>query len=237
MNRKFLLILIPILVIGSVAAYELFNYQAAVNNGTWENHQLLFVLIDDTEPQGGGGPGAVDMVYVLNFTNGSIQKMTPIYPGDMAPSSNVSAPPDVPNETNLRLVDSFYWGNLTQDSQYAQQIVQENTGMKTDGVVIVKPAAVNAIINAVGPVIVNGTNVNDSLTFVRMEQGTENMSRGEAVDSLATAIKKASTSSSKFPTLMSTITSQYSQGNIIIIPSGLFNQMMTEEGMNKIFGL
>jgi hypothetical protein len=236
-NRTILFILIPILIIGSVAAYTLFNYESAVKSGTWENHQLLFILIDDTEPQGGGGPGAVDMAFVANFTNATVENITPIYPGDMAPSTNISAPPDVPNESNLRLVDSFYWSNLTQDSQYAQQIVQSNTGIQTDGVMIIKPEAVDAIDNAVGPIYVNGTPIGgSSLTYVRMLQHSDNQSRGDSVLTLFHAIVNAS-STSKLPSLISTINSQNSQGNIETIPSGLIGQLITEEGANKLFGL
>ena len=244
-NRTILFILIPILVIGSVAAYTLFNYESAVKSGTWENHQLLFILIDDTEPQGGGGPGAVDMAFVANFTNGKVENITPIYPGDMAPSTNISAPPDVAGsvnsldntETNLLLVDSFYWSNLTQDSQYAQQIVQSNTGIQTDGVVIIKPEAVDAIDNAVGPIYVNGTSIgSSSLTYVRMLQTSDNMTRGAAVTTLFDAIVNAS-NSSKLPALISAVISQNAQGNIVVIPSGLFNQLIAEEGANKLFGL
>ena len=245
MNRTLVLILIPILVLGSVAAYTLFNYESAVKTGTWENHQLLFILIDDTEPQGGGGPGAVDMAFVANFTNGKVEYFTAIYPGDMAPLANISAPPDVygqvnslgNTETNLLLVDSFYWSNLTQDSQYAQQIVQSNTGIQTDGVVIIKPEAVDAIDNAVGPIYVNGTPVgSSSLTYVRMLQHSDNQTRGDSVLTLFNAIVNASTTS-KLPSLISTISSQNSQGNIVTIPSGLLNQLITEEGANKLFGL
>ena len=237
------MLLIPLIVVGGVAGFLTYNYYSGVKSGTWENHKLLVVLIDDTEGQAGGGPGAVDMAYVLDFTNGSITNTTPIYPGDMQGSNNISAPPDV-NESHLHLVDSFYWSNLTQDSQYAQQIVQQSTGIKTDGVVILKPAAVDAIINAVGPIyvdgkLVNGTDINgtlegdDAVNMVRSLQSHDNMTRGPAVDTLATVIKNASTG--KIPVLMSTITEQYSQGNIVVVPSNLFNEMITEEGLNKIF--
>ena len=238
MNRTLAFILIPIIVIGSVAAYALFNYESAVKSGTWENHQLLFILIDDTEPQGGGGPGAVDMAFVANFTNGKVENITPIYPGNMAPSTNISAPPDVAAfETHLLLVDSFYWSNLTQDSQYAQQIVQSNTGIQTDGVVIIKPEGVDAIDNAIGPIYVNGTPIgSSSLTYVRMLQTSDNMTRGAAVTTLFDAIVNAS-NSSKLPALISAVISQNAQGNIVVIPSGLFNQLIAEEGANKLFGL
>lgn len=252
------LLLIPLIVLGILAGYLTYNYYAGVKSGTWENHKLLVVLIDDTEGQVGGGPGAVDMAYVLNFVNGSVTNTTPIYPGSMQASNNISAPPDVPKEKHLKLVDSFYWSNMTQDSQYAQEIVQQSTGIKTDGVVILKPAAVDAIISALGPIYVNGTLVNgtlvngtlvngtdingtlegdDAINFVRSLQYHDNMSRGEAVDTLAYAIKNASTSKAKMPVLISTITEQYSQGNLIVIPPNLFNQMITEEGITKIFGL
>lgn len=246
MNRKILLLLILVIIIGGTAGYLLYNYYTGVKSGNWENHKLLVVLIDDTEGQAGGGPGAVDMAYVLDFVNGSLTNTTPIYPGSMEASNNISAPPDVPEEKNLRLVDSFYWSNLTQDSQYAQEIVQQSTGIKTDGVVILKPAAVDAIISAIGPLyvngqLVNGTDINgtleddDSINFVRSLQYHDNMSRGTAVDTLANAIKNASTN--KVPALMTAITSQYSQGNIVVVPSNLFNQMVTEESLNKIFGI
>lgn len=239
MNSKIApLIIIVVVIVGGLAGYLLYTYNTAVKGGSWENHQLLVIMIDDTEPQGGGGPGAVDMAYVLNFTNGSLTNMTPIYPGDIEPSNNISAPPDVPVETNLKLVDSFYWSNLTRDSQYAQEIVQQSTGIQTDGVVILKPAAVNAIISAIGPVFVNGNPVgNDSLTFVRTLQSEDNMTRGPAVEALANAIKNAATNNSKIPVLISTLTSQYAQGNLIVIPSSLFNQMVTEESLHKTLGI
>ncbi len=247
MNRKLLFIIIPILIIGSVAAYELYNVKTAENSGTFGNHQLLVILIDDTEGQAGGGPGAVDMAYVLTLTNGSLTNTTPIYPGDMQPSNNISAPPDVPSETSLHLNDAFYWSNVTQDSQYAQEIVQQSTGIKTDGVVVLKPAAVDAIINAVGPISINGTQVkgtdvngtvedDDAITYVRSLQYEHNMSRGSSVDTLATAIKNAANSKSKLPGLVGAINSQYNQGNIVVVPSSLYGQLITEVGLSKIFG-
>lgn len=247
MNRKLVLLLIPLIVLGTLAGCLTYNYYVGVKSGTWENHKLLVILIDDTEGQAGGGPGAVDMAYVLNVVNGSINNTIPIYPGSMQASNNISAPPDVPKEKHLKLVDSFYWSNMTQDSQYAQEIVHQSTGIKTDGVVILKPAAVDAIISVVGPIYVNGTLVNgtdingtlegdDAINFVRSLQYHDNMSRGEAVNTLAYTIKNASTNKAKMPVLMSTITEQYSQGNLIVVPSNLFNQMITEEGINKILG-
>lgn len=246
-KRTVALLIIPIILLGSVLGYAFYNYHSTVQNGASNNHQLLFVLIDDTEGQAGGGPGAVDMAYILNFTDGKLTNTTPIYPGDMQVSNNISAPPDVPSETHLHLVDSFYWSNLTQDSQYAQEIVQQSTGIKTDGVVILKPAAVDAIIQAVGPITINGTLVNgtdvngsveddDAITYVRSLQYEHNMSRGNSVDTLAEAIENSANNNTKLPGLLAAITTQYSKGNIIVIPPDLFNQMVTDESLSKIFG-
>ena len=68
-------------------------------------------------------------------------------------------------------------------SKVAQEIVKYHTGMETDLVVIVTPEAIDAMIQAIGPVYVEGKGyvTGNSIEFLREEQDQDGMSRGSAV--------------------------------------------------------
>lgn len=229
-----LIIILLVLILISIAitiSYRNMNTQ----NGT-ATYTILICLVDPTEHR--EGPGAVDMAYVVVLKNGSISKLTPVYPGDM--THPTAKPPDYlaqQGQTKLYLHDSFWWKDLNKDAKLAQEIVKYKTGIKTDGVVVVKPEAVDAVIEAIGPIYVpnQGTVYNDSLIFLRKDQKENNISRGEAVESLGNAIKNASQEESKKSKVINIILDQNAKGNIIVIPQTLQYQLIFEEALKKLF--
>ena len=99
---------------------------------------------------------------------------------------------------------------LQTDVKNAQEIVETNTGIKTDAVVIVTPDAVNAILTSIGPINVpgyTGNGTNAAVDFIRnmTEEKNSTMSRGNATELLMkpvlAAIKDPSKSSSLFQTV------------------------------------
>ena len=234
-NRIIKISLLLVAALGVIASFHVFfNPTVAKGDTLHGNYTLLVLTVDPSEPR--PGPGAVDMAFVVNVKNGTISHMTPIYPGNMT-HPTASPPSEIAqNGSKLFLHDTMWWNDTDYDAKLAQETVQYNTGIKTDGVVIIKPAAVDALINAVGPIYVSGQGyVNiSSIDFLREEQ-KEGMSRGEAVQSLADAIKNASYFKSKRSAVFNVVHDQCSKGNIIIVPASLYNDLMSEETLNKIF--
>ncbi len=230
--------LILLVVIGVVAVFHGYFGSYLIQNNIISsgNHTLLIMGADPTESR--PGPGACDMAFIAQVNNSSITKVTPLYPGGMA-HPTASPPPEAAaqGDTKLYLHDTLWWSNTTMDAQLAQQTVEYNTGIKTDGVIIIKTEALDAIVEAVGPVNVPGDGTvpsNDSLDFIRQEQ-QNGLTRGAAVEAVGNAIKTALHDKSKRDKLVQVISDQYSKGNIIVVPQSLYNQLFTEEIINKIF--
>ncbi len=238
MSRKIAIILLVIIVLGLIAAILVYTYETKVKTGTMlGNHTVLILAADPSETR--PGPGAVDMAFVVVVKNGTIANMTPIYPGALT-HPNESAPTDIASmsgDDKLYLHDTLWWSDVNKDVKLAQETVEYNTNITTDSVVIVKPEAVDALINAIGPVYVpNQGYVNmTAIDFLREEQNNGNMTRGDAVESLAAAIKNASYSKAKRSKAFTAITDQYSKGNIIVIPPSLFYELLGDESLNWIF--
>jgi 20S proteasome alpha/beta subunit len=110
--------------------------------------------------------------------------------------------------------------------------------MKSDVVVMVKPEAIDAVIQSIGGVNVEGQGYvqGDTLEFLRAEQSEGGMSRGNAIESVADAIKSAAQDKDKRQAIMTTIIAQYNAGNIIVEPNDWAVRFMTAESINKVFG-
>jgi hypothetical protein len=201
------------------------------------NAKVLVLCVDPSE--GRPGPGAVDMAFVVELQDGNLKNMTPIYPGGMR-HPTAEAPDFVKTQglSYLVLHDSLWYENTTYDAQLAQEIVEYNTGIKTDVVVMVKPDAIDAIIASIGGVNVGGQGYvqGDTLEFLRDEQSEGGMSRGNAIESVANAIKSAASDKEKRQAIMTTIISQYNAGNIIVEPNDWAVKFMTAESINKVIG-
>ncbi len=60
------------------------------------------------------------------------------------------------------------------------------------------------------------------------------LSRGNAIEQVVKAIADASKDKSKYLALVQAAISQYSQGNIVVIPQGAFIQFVMSSGISGI---
>ncbi|AXV38422.1 MAG: DUF4012 domain-containing protein [Methanobacteriaceae archaeon] len=235
MSRKDVIIIILfILIVGlGFMAYQ-FNTSAQQNVMQGE-HKVLLLAADPSEQR--PGIGAIDMAFIITVKDGKIINNTPVYPGGMAHPTE-AAPLEVQKQgvSRLLLHDSFWYEDNEKCAKLAQEIVEYNTGEKTDIVVVVTPEAVDALIQAVGPVYIEGSGYinGSSIEFLRSEQDVGGLSRGNAIESVMKAIANASKDKSKYLALIQAAISQYSQGNIVVIPQGAFIQFVMSSGLSGI---
>lgn len=239
MNRISKIFIVIVAVILVFAVYHEFVKPIITNsssNTISGNHTLLVMGADPSEKR--PGPGACDMALIVNVENTTITNVTSLYPGGMAhPTLSPPAEAAAQGDTQLYLHDSLWWTNTTYDAQVAQQIVEYNTGIQTDGVVIIKTEALDAMVQAVGPIYVSGEGQvpnTDVIDFLRQEQ-ENGMTRGNAVQSVGNAIKNATHDKTKRHKLIQVVTDQYSKGNIIVVPQSLYTQFASAETLNKLF--
>jgi hypothetical protein len=235
MRKKIILLLVVVVLLGIVAAFAIYEYeQPASTNIMMGDHNILLLTADPTEQR--PGVGAVDMAFAIGVKDGSIANLTPIYPGGMR-SATVDEPAQA-GTGKMLLHDSLWYADTTADVKNSQEIVQTNTGIKTDAVVIVTPTAVDAILNAVGPINVpgytNGTNA--AVEFIRnqTEEKNSTMSRGNATQLLMKPVLAAAKDPSKSPALFQAIFQQYLAGNIVVIPKDLMTQFAISKGLNSL---
>lgn len=232
--RTILIILVAVLAAGAgVLTYLHFDENSPLNTAL--NAKVLVLCADPSE--GRPGPGAADMAFNINFTDGNISGIVPIYPGGMA-HPNASAPEEVQEMgvTKLMLHDTLWYNNTTLDAKLAQETVEYNTGIKTDVVVIVKTDAVDAVLESIGGVYINGTLVtNNSLDFMRDEQKSGGLRRGSAIETVAYAIKDSYKNESNRAKIRATIVDQYNKGNIIVVPDSFASKFLAADALNKMF--
>lgn len=230
---KILLIIILVLL-ASVAAFVIYQYeQPASTNIMKGDHTILLLTADPTEKR--AGIGAVDMAFAIGVHDGSITNLTPIYPGGMR-SASVAEPAGA---GNMLLHDSLWYADTEADVKNSQEIVQTNTGIKTDAVVIVTPDAVDAILNAIGPINVpgyNGNGTNAAVDFIRnmTEEKNSTMSRGNATQVLMKPVLAAAKDPSKSGALFQVIVQQYAKGNIVVIPKDLITQFAISKSLKLL---
>ncbi len=232
---KILLIIILILL-AAAAAYVVYQYESPSSTNVMKgDHTILLLTADPSEKR--PGIGAVDMAFAIGVHDGSITNMTPIYPGGMR-SASVAEPPEA-GTGNMLLHDSLWYADTAADVKNSQEIVQTNTGIKTDAVVIVTPDAVNAILNAIGPINIpgyNGNGTNAAVSFIRnmTEEKNSTMSRGNATEQLMKPVINAAKDPSKSGALFQVILQQYAQGNIVVIPKDLMTQFAISKGLKLL---
>lgn len=234
MDKKSIIIIILFLaIVGlSVSAYQL--YVSTSQNVTLGEHNVLLLCTDPSE--GRPGMGAVDMAFIIKLKDGNITKITPVYPGGMMhPTAPVPDYLKSIGESKLRLHDSLWDNDTEKDVKLAQEIVQINTGQKSDVVLVVTVDAVDAALRAIGPIYVEGLGdvSGNSLQLLRDEQNG-GVSRGDAVQGMMTAILNTTQNDkSKYLTLINVGVNQYNQGNIYVYPKGAFAQFLISEGIQK----
>ena len=204
---------------------------------TDESKNILVLASDKTEQPN----GSVDMGYMVHLENGSLKNYTPVYPGGMAHPSQ-PAPGGLSGKMFLH---DCLWDGTENGMEYAKEIVAANTGMQADAVVVVYDEGLDAIIDSIKPLKVNGTETNLSATdIVRSNdayngypgnehvQGT--MSRGDAVMVLAKALAEAAKDPTKKSTMVQVALDQYTKGNILMQPEGAFTKLLAAKGFEHI---
>lgn len=235
-KKKIGIVILIILLAGiSFVAYEYFT-TSPQENLMKGDHKILLLTADPSEPR--PGIGAVDMAFVISTHDGNIVNATPVYPGYL--THPTAAPPQYLKESQgvnkLYLHDALWDKDVEKGSKLAQEIVEYNTGMKTDTVIIMTPEAVDAMIKTIGPVYVQGQGYvsGDSINFLRNEQ-YGGMSRGNAVESLMKSILSAAKDPSNRNALLKTAFSEYTQGHIVVVPKDIFTKLLITNGLGYLF--
>ena len=237
MRKKIILLIIILLLVGISAGYVVYQHELPASENIMKgNHTILLLTADPSEKR--PGIGAVDMAFAIGMVNGSVTSLTPIYPGGM--TSKTVMEPAAANSGNgyMELHDSLWYADTVSDTKNAQEIVESNTGIKTDAVVIVTPEAVDAILFSVGPLNIEGygNGTNKSIDFIRemSEKKNSTMSRGNATELLMKPVLAAMKDPSKAPSLYQAAVEQYIKGNIVVVPSSLMTQFAISKGL-KLF--
>ncbi|MGC9517751.1 MAG: DUF4012 domain-containing protein [Methanomicrobiales archaeon] len=205
------------------------NFNSESNStGLVGEHKILVLSADPSEKR--PGMGAVDMAFIFTVKDGEFTNITSIYPHKMAHPTE-PAPLEVQKQgvAKMLLHDSLWYNDTEQGSKFAQEIVEYNTGIKTDIVVIFNVESIDAIVNSIGPLYVEGVGyVNGStLDFLREEQDDYNYTRGQAVKSLMSSISNSTKQDkTKYLTLIETVSDQYKKGNIAVYPSDAFPKLI-----------
>lgn len=234
-SKKRIALIVIIAIIVVIGVYFLVNYHQGQQTFKGK-HNVLVLCSDVTEQR--PGTGSVDMAFVVEITDGKVGNITPIYPGGMT-DPRLTPTPDMQAEglTQWYLHDALWSSDLENGTKTAQQIVEYNTNISTDMVIVVTPTAIDAMVEAVGPVYSDGQLVtNDSLEFLREDQSGHGATRGDAIEGLAQGIKDAASQNNKKPELIKTALEQYNEGNIKAVPSDKFTQFVSYEGFSSLLG-
>lgn len=234
MDKKNVIIIILFIAIVGLSASAYTQYKSVSENVVVGQHTVLVLGVDESEKR--PGLGAVDMAMIVNMKDGEIQNVTQLYPGGMIhPTAPVPAYLKSIGETKLRLHDSLWENNTEQGATYAREIVEYNTGVKPDIVVIITTEAVDAMIASVGSVQVSGGNITgDSLETLRSEQSSLGETRGNAVQGMMSSILNAThNDKTKYVALVNTAVDQYNQGHIYVFPESAFKNFLIAEGIHK----
>jgi hypothetical protein len=236
MLKNVLRILLVLILLGSILmVYVYIPGKDSETNLMLGEHHVLVLAADPSEQR--PGMGAVDMAFVVTVVDGDIKNMTAVYPGGMAhPTQAAPAEVQAQGVQVLLLHDSLWDEDPKVGAKLAQEIVEYNTGLKSDAVVIFTPTAVDALIASVGGIYVDGVGTvnGDSINFLRDEQALGS-SRGASVESIMKPLWASYQDPTKKVALMQAVATQYLNGQIVVVPEELFVQFALSNGMTKIF--
>ena len=198
----------------------------------------ILVLASDKYEQSNGG---VDMAFMVHLENGSLKNYTPVYPGGMSHPSQAA-----PGGLGGRMMmHDCLWDGVDVGMKYAQEIVEANTGMHSDAVVLIYDEGLDNIIDSVRPIYIDGEVSNlSAVDMVRQNDayqgypGNENvegnMSRGDAVMELVKALVNVTKDPDKKSTMIQAALKEYSNGNIVMQPQGSFAKLLATKGIDKL---
>ena len=235
-TKKLIIAILLVVLIGLLA-----SIYGALNTGpdlSQEDKDILILAADKYEQSNGG----VDMAFMIHLENGSFTNYTPVYPGGMThPTQPASS---ALGGGKMFLHDSLYDG-VEDGMQYAKEIVEYNTNMTPDAVVLVYDEGVDNVIDSIRPLEVDGEVTNLSATDIIRENDAYNgyagnegvtgtMSRSDAVMVLVKALAQAAADPDKKATMVKAALDEYSKGNIIMQPEGSFTKLLATKGIESI---
>ena len=235
-TKKLIIAILLVVLVGLLA-----SIYGALNTGpdlSQEDKDILILAADKYEQSNGG----VDMAFMIHLENGSFANYTPIYPGGMThPTQPASS---ALGGGKMYLHDSLYDG-VEDGMQYAKEIVEANTNLTADAVVLVYDEGVDNVIDSIRPLEVDGEVTNLSATDIIRENDAYNgyagnegvtgtMSRSDAVMVLVKALAQAAANPDKKATMAKAALDEYSKGNIIMQPEGSFTKLLATKGIESI---
>ena len=143
------------------------------------------------------------------------------------------------------LMHDCLWDGPDQGAVYAQEIVEYNTGMHSDAVLIIYADAADAVIDTIRPIKIDGEVTNlSAVDIIRSNDAyfgygsragvTGTMDRNGAVMVLVKAVSKAMKDPDKRQKMMQEAMNQYNQGNIIMKPEGSFMRFLSTKGLENV---
>lgn len=231
MDKKNAIIIILFIAIMGLSYLSVQAYVNSSQNVMSGKHNILLLCADPSEKR--PGIGAVDMAFVISLNDGNIANVTRIYPHAMAhPTATPPASLKAQGVSQWLLHDSLWEKDVNSGAKLAQEIVEYNTGLKTDMVVIMTPEAVDAMIQSIGPIYIEGQGElsGDSLQFIR-DESTVGVDRGVAIEAIMKAMSNATHDKSKYLAMIQAAATQYNQGNIVVVPEGAFTNFLISAGI------
>lgn len=239
MNRTKRLIIAILLVVfvglmAIIAGALFIGHDTELTQG---DKNILVCAIDEGENR--PGMGACDMAFIIHLENGTLKNYSAIYPGGMT-HPTVAEPSEAQQQgagSALLLHDAFWDADNELGMRYAKEIVEYHTDSSIDSVVAINSQALDAILQAAGPLEINGELTNASgIDIIREEDWGNGVSRGDAVMGIVKAAAKAASSNPDVKSAMvNAALDQYSKGNIIMDQQGAFVELLASKGFESIF--
>jgi len=231
-------LLTAILIVGIIGVGALIYGVFFSGPNLVQGKKNILILGSDKDEQPGGG---LDMAFMITLNNGRIENYSAIYPGGMSSPTLPEPAPGVGGK--MRLHDSLWNTTGPSDLNIPKEIVEYNTGIKFDEVVLVYSDGLEAIIDAIRPFKVDGVVSNlSALDIIRHNDayygyhgpslygGT--MTRGDATMVLVRAMIKAFKDPDKKDKMIQAALHQYSIGNIRMEPENGFNSLIAAKGLD-----
>lgn len=236
-TRKLIIAILIVILIGLIAVIAGALFFSSDTELVEGDKNILVCAIDESEDR--PGMGACDMAFIVHLENGTLKNYTPVYPGGMT-HPTAAEPQEAQAQgagSALLLHDAFWSEDNKEGMQLAKEIVEYRTNTSIDSVVAINSEALDAILQAAGPIEVNGELTNASgIDIIREEDWGQGQSRGDAVMSI---VKGAALAASKNSTVKSNMVNaaldQYSKGNIIMDQEGAFAKLLASKGFESIF--
>jgi hypothetical protein len=224
-KKKTFITIVVLLILVSGFIFATYEYLQAkkINTSTGEMN-ILILCVDPSEFK--TGVGGVDALVMLEIKNWHVDSFEPLFPGHIY-HPTATPPQDLQEHlmqykidpSHYYLHDCFWEGDTQAGAKLATETLEYDTGIKTNLVITINPDAVDAIIQAVGPVYVTGQGYanGNSIELIRDEMDNQSVSRRESVNSLFHGILKGSENKSNYPALIYAIITQYIKGNILVV--------------------